>query len=64
MINLLNLLGADWGLVRLPNTALGQTPGPPSASQPIFRFDPAFKPYDTQSADSYYQLQFPVRYSF
>jgi hypothetical protein len=66
VFNLLNLLNADWGLLRVPNSALlqhvGQTPGP--ASQPVFRYDPARAATSTQNVESAYQLQLGVRYAF
>jgi hypothetical protein len=68
VFNLLNLLSARWGLVKLPNTALlqqvGQTAGAPGQSQPIFRFQPGFAPFNNDNLDSYYQIQLAVRYSF
>lgn len=66
VFNLLNLLNADWGLLRVPNGALlqhvGQTPG--AASQPVFRYDPARAATSTQNVESAYQLQLGVRYAF
>jgi hypothetical protein len=68
VFNLLNLLSSRWGLVKLPNTALlqqvGQTVSAPGQSQPVFRFQPAFAPFNSDNPDSYYQLQLGVRYSF
>ncbi|HEX9582084.1 MAG TPA: hypothetical protein VF970_13365, partial [Gemmatimonadales bacterium] len=68
VFNLLNLLSQSWGLVRTPDTALlshvGQTALTLPEAQPIFRFDPAFRPYNTDSPDSYFQLQLVARYSF
>ena len=68
LFNVLNLLRRDWGLARVPNTSLlrhvGQTAGPATTSQPIFRFDEGWSPYDTDNAESAYQLQLALRYSF
>jgi len=68
VFNLLNLLSQGWGLVRTPDTALlshvGQTAETLPEAQPIFRFDPAFRPYNTDSPESYYQIQLAARYSF
>jgi hypothetical protein len=66
VFNLLNLLHADWGMLRVPNAALlqhvGQTTG--SSPQPIFRYDPARVASSTQNVESAYQLQLGVRYAF
>jgi hypothetical protein len=68
LFNALNLLDRDWGLVRTPNVTIlrhvGQTTGPPSTSQGLFRFDPAFVPTALVSPASYYQIQFALRYGF
>ncbi|HEX9582678.1 MAG TPA: carboxypeptidase regulatory-like domain-containing protein [Gemmatimonadales bacterium] len=68
VFNLLNLLSPSWGLVRTPDTAplshVGQTASALPDAQPIFRFDPAFRPYNTDSPESYYQIQLAARYSF
>lgn len=66
LFNVLNLLNADWGLLRTPNSALlqhvGQTPGP--SPQPVFRYDPARATTSTLNIESGYQLQLGVRYDF
>jgi hypothetical protein len=72
VFNVLNLLNEDWGRLRVvspgPNVALleqiARTPGPLSASQPVFRFDASRARFDDQNVDSAYQLQLGVRYSF
>jgi len=64
----LRLAGCARGLPNLSNTELleqvGQTAGAPGQSQPVFRFQPAFPPFDSDNLDSYYQLQLAVRYGF
>ncbi len=64
IFNLLNLVNKNWGLLKIPNTALlTQAPGP-AAQQPIFSFDRAFLPYSSQNLYSYYQIEVAARYSF
>jgi hypothetical protein len=66
LFNVLNLLNADWGLLRTPNSALlqhvGQTPSP--SPEPVFRYDPARAATSTLNIESGYQLQVGVRYAF
>ena len=66
VFNVLNLLNADWGLLRVPNGALlqhvAQTTG--SSPQPVFRYDPARAATSTQNVESAYQIQLGVRYTF
>lgn len=77
VFNLLNLVNSDWGRVELPTLAnpaatmqvpllsqTGQTPGSLSQSQPIYRFDTTLRRYSYMNVDSYYQLQFALRYEF
>jgi hypothetical protein len=68
VFNLLNLLDKDWGLYRVPNAVLlqhvGQTAGPTSVSQPVFRFDLMRARYNTENVESAYQVQLALRYSF
>jgi hypothetical protein len=40
----------------------GQTTGP--GAQPIYRFDSTMRWYSDENFDTYYQLQFAVRYNF
>ena len=66
LFNVLNLLNADWGLLRTTNSALlqhvGQTPGP--SPEPVFRYNPARAATSTLNIESGYQLQVGVRYAF
>ena len=75
VFNFLNLLNSRWGRLALPTgTALastngiallsqvGETPGP--EAQPIYRFDSSMRRYSDENLDTYYQLQFAVRYNF
>ena len=66
--NLLNLLSDGWGRRRLARSRIlehvGQETGPAGGSQPIFRFDPAFAPWETEAAESAFQLQIAARYRF
>jgi hypothetical protein len=68
VFNFLNLLNGNWGRYRTPNTALlthvGQTAGLPWETQPIFRFDPNMRRYESQNPASNYQIQLAARYSF
>ncbi len=64
IFNFLNLLNKNWGLFKIPNTALLTQVAGPAAQQPIFRFDPAFLPYRPQNLYSYYQVEVAARYSF
>jgi len=64
IFNFLNLVNKNWGLFRIPNTALLTQVAGPTAQQPIFRFDPAFLPYSSQNPYSYYQIEVAARYSF
>jgi carboxypeptidase family protein len=68
VFNLLNLLDKDWGLYRVPNAVIlqqvSQTAGPAPVSQPVFRFDAARVRYNTENAESAYQIQLALRYSF
>lgn len=74
IFNLLNLVNRNWGQLRLPNNPfspqvgvfqqVGQTPGLPSQSQPIFRFDPNTVRFTSKFAASNYQIQLAARYSF
>jgi len=43
---------------------VGQTVGPAANAQPIFRFDPAMRRYESLAGDSYDQVQIAARYSF
>jgi hypothetical protein len=43
-------------------TQVGETSGP--EAQPIYRFDPKMRRYSDENLDTYYQLQFAVRYNF
>ena len=75
VFNLLNLLNAEWGRLALPTgltlattsqipllSQVGESTG--TAPQPIYRFDSTMSQYDSQNVDSYYQIQFGIRYSF
>lgn len=68
VFNVLNLLNPRWGLMRAPNVNVlqhvGQTAGAPNVSRSIFRFNPGLQRYSTANAESSYQLQVAVRYSF
>jgi hypothetical protein len=68
VFNVLNLLNKNWGLYRVPNAVIlqhvGQTAGPTSVSQPIFRFGAARTRYNTDNVESAYQIQLALRYSF
>jgi hypothetical protein len=65
VFNVLNLLDGSWGLVALPNPWIlqyaGQTTG--ATPQPKFTFSSA-RPRTILTADSAYQLQLSLRYSF
>ncbi len=75
VFNVLNLLNARWGKIALPTgvtlattsqipllSQVGETMG--EAPQPVYRFDSTLAQYGSENVDSYYQLQFAVRYSF
>ena len=75
VFNLLNLLNSSWGRIALPTgttlattsqiplvSQVGQTVGP--EAQPIFRFDSKMRRYSDENFDTYYQLQFAIRYNF
>jgi hypothetical protein len=67
VFNVLNLLSSSWGLVAVPNPWIlqhaGQTTG--ATPQPKFTFDPdPSKRRSVRNADSAYQLQLSLRYSF
>jgi hypothetical protein len=75
--NVLNLISSRWGRVELPTLAtpaattqvpllsqVGQTVGLPEHTQPIYRFDTAMRRYSSQNFESFYQIQFAVRYDF
>jgi hypothetical protein len=75
VFNFLNLLNSRWGRMALPTGAtlattsqipllsqVGESTGP--AVQPIYRFDPTTPRYGYDNFDSYYQIQFAVRYNF
>ena len=77
VFNVLNLLNARWGLLQMPTGAalpttsqvallsqVGQTPGGGTQSQPIYRFNTTMRRYTSDNTDSYYQIQFALRYSF
>lgn len=75
VFNLLNLLNPGWGRMALPTgsnlastnqipllTQVGATSG--SGTQPIYRFDPTMSRYSYDNVDTFYQLQFALRYTF
>jgi len=75
VFNLLNLLSSSWGRIALPTgtslettsqipllSQVGETTGP--AAQPIYRFDSKMRRYSDENFDTYYQLQFAIRYNF
>jgi hypothetical protein len=75
VFNLLNLLSSRWGRLALPTgsslastsqipllSQVGETQGP--RAQPIYRFDSKMRRYSDENFDTYYQLQFAVRYNF
>jgi hypothetical protein len=41
---------------------VGETTGP--GAQPIYRFDSKMRRYSDENFDTYYQLQFAIRYNF
>jgi hypothetical protein len=65
VFNVLNLINKQWGLVESPNIWIlqyaGQTKGP--SAQSMFTFNAA-NTHNFLNADSAYQLQLSVRYSF
>ena len=75
VFNFLNLLNSRWGRIALPTgssltttsqipllSQTGETTGP--GAQPIYRFDSKMRRYSDENFDTYYQLQFAVRYTF
>jgi hypothetical protein len=68
VFNVLNLLNGDWGRYRVAAPRLlehvGQTPAPPEAAQPIFRFDTSRSDWTTLQTESAFQLQLAVRYRY
>jgi hypothetical protein len=75
VFNVLNLLNSRWGRIALPTgssltttsqipllSQVGETAGP--RAQPIYRFDSRMPRYSEDNLDTYYQLQFAVRYNF
>ena len=52
----------------MPNAVIlqqvGQTAGPASVSQPVFRFDTRRSRYSSENVESAYQIQLALRYSF
>ena len=66
--NLLNLLSDGWGRYRLARPRIleqvGEGTDAAGGIQPIFRFDPAFTPWETLPAESAFQLQVAARYRF
>jgi hypothetical protein len=68
VFNVLNLLNGGWGRYRVTAPRLlehvGQTPAPPEASQPIFRFDTSRSDWTTLQTESAFQLQLAVRYRY
>ena len=75
VFNFLNLINRNWGhQARLPGdpplgllTHVGQTAGPaagPDGSQGMFTFDPDVVKLNRLNAQSVYQMQVGVRYSF
>ena len=64
IFNFLNLVNKNWGLLKIPNTALLTQVAATAAQQPIFSFNPRFLPYSSQNLYSYYQIEVAARYSF
>ena len=75
VFNLLNLLNSSWGRIAMPTgtslatssqiplvSQVGETTGP--GAQPIYRFDSKMRRYSDENFDTYYQLQFAIRYNF
>jgi hypothetical protein len=66
--NLLNLLNDEWGRYRVARPRIlehvGQGTDADGRAQPIFRFDPAFTPWETLQAESAFQLQVAARLTF
>ena len=70
--NLLNLVNSRWGKVRVVTSGpifpllehAGQTPGPPASSESVFRYDPGIARFSEANAESAFQLQLGLRYSF
>ena len=78
LFNVLNLINSEWGQVALPTfptptvttqlpillSQVGQTDGRPEVAQPIYRYDTTMRRYSAQNFESFYQIQFAVRYEF
>ncbi len=69
VFNVLNLLSRGWGLYRVASTSallqqVGETPGPPSAAQPVYVFDSTRPLWATQLPQSAFQLQLSLRYTY
>jgi hypothetical protein len=70
VFNVLNLLNAGWGQYKVASapsallSQVGETAGPSNIAQPIFRFDTAASRWVTLPAESSYQIQFALRYTF
>jgi hypothetical protein len=75
VFNLLNLLNSRWGRMAVPTgssvattnqisllSQVGETAGP--GAQPIYRFDSTMRRYSDDNFETYYQLQFALRYNF
>ena len=66
--NLLNLLNDEWGRYRVARPRIlehvSQGTDAYGRAQPIFRFDPAFTPWETLQAESAFQLQVAARLTF
>lgn len=66
--NVLNLLNGNWGRYRVAAPALlehvGQIPGSPEESVPVFRFDATAPQWTTRTTESAFQLQLAARYRF
>jgi len=65
LFNVLNLLDRSWGLLDVPNAWILQYAGrtQTGAPQPVFRFN-STNTHSIQNAESGYQLQISLRYSF
>jgi hypothetical protein len=66
--NLLNLLDDGWGRYRLARPRIlehvGHATDAEGRAQPVFRYDPAFAPWETLPAESAFQLQVAARLRF
>jgi hypothetical protein len=75
VFNFLNLLNSHWGRESVPTgmtlastnqvallSQVGETAG--GQGQPIYRFDSTMSRYNSENFDTYYQIQFAVRYNF